>query len=99
VAALDACHDSHGAHQNRAAYLLFDAAIIIGCGCSLLAALLVPLLAALCTLLGIMDYDIGRCFPAAAWGWVKLGCHVANGVLGGDAVQLLGGSMMVSADA
>jgi hypothetical protein len=55
------------------------------------AMLLVPLLAALGTHLDIMDDDIGWCFPAATWGWVKLGRLVADGILGDDATQLLGG--------
>jgi hypothetical protein len=68
--------------------LLVDATIAIGRGCGVLAALLAPLLA---TLLGIPDDDIGRCFPVFTWGWVKLSRLVPDGVLGGDAVQLLGG--------
>jgi hypothetical protein len=53
--------DSHDMHHDEAAYFLVDASIVVGHGCDLLAALLAPLLAAL---LGILDYDIGRCFPA-----------------------------------
>jgi hypothetical protein len=85
---LAAAYDSHGANQNGAACLLVDAAVIVGRGCSLLAALFAPLLA---VLLVILDDDIGRCYPTAAWGWVKLGRLVANGVMGSDATQLLSG--------
>jgi hypothetical protein len=74
--------DSHSAHHDGAACLLVDAAIIVSCGCSLLAALLAPLLAAL---LGILDDDVGRHFAAAAWGWVKLDRLIFDDVLGGDA--------------
>jgi hypothetical protein len=45
-----------------------DAAIIIDRGCGLLVALLVLLLAALSALLDILDDDVERCFPTAAWG-------------------------------
>jgi hypothetical protein len=35
--------------------------------------------------------DVVRRLSAAAWGRVKLGCLIADGVLGGDTTQLLGG--------
>jgi hypothetical protein len=38
---------SHGAHDDGAACLLVDAAIVAGCDCGLLAALPAPFLAAL----------------------------------------------------
>jgi hypothetical protein len=47
-----------------------------------------PLLA---TLLSILDDVMGRRFPVAAWGWVKWGHLVANGVLGDNAAQLYDG--------
>jgi hypothetical protein len=53
------CGD-HGAHHAGVAHLLIVAAIIVGRGYDLLMALLALLLAAL---LGILDDDIGRCFP------------------------------------
>jgi hypothetical protein len=59
-----------------------DAAIIIGCG--LLAALFAPLLAGLGTLLGTVDSDDGRRFPAADRGWLKSCCLGIGGVMGGD---------------
>jgi hypothetical protein len=86
---LAAAYDRRGVLRARAAGLLVDVAKVIGHG--LLAALLVPLLAALGTLLGIRDSDVWRCSPAAARGWVKLGCLVADSVLGGAATPLLGG--------
>jgi hypothetical protein len=88
---LAAACDSHDAHLDIVACLLVDAAIITDRGCGLLAALLAPLLAALGSLLGILDDDVGWRFPIATWGWVKLGRLVVDGVLGGDAAQLLGG--------
>jgi hypothetical protein len=51
--------------------------------------LLAPLLATLGALTDILDDGIEQHFPAAAWGWVKLGCLVADGMLGGDAAWLL----------
>jgi hypothetical protein len=57
-------------------------------GHGLLVAPLVPLLAAIHR---VQDGNIGRCSPAAAQGRVKLGCLVADGVLGSDAALLLDG--------
>jgi hypothetical protein len=51
----------------------------------------VPLLATLGTLPGVLDDNVGRCLPAAAWGRVKLGHLVADGALVSDAMRLLGG--------
>jgi hypothetical protein len=83
---LATAYDCHGVHNNGATCLLVDVIVVIGRGCSLLAVLLAPLLATLGALLGILDDDVGRRFPVAAWGWVKLGHLIADGVLGGDAV-------------
>jgi hypothetical protein len=77
-------YDSCGMNHDEATCLLTDA-IIVGRGCDLLAAQLALLLAALGDLLDVMDDNIGRCFPAVAWGWVMLGHLVADGVLGDDA--------------
>jgi hypothetical protein len=52
--------------------------------------LLAPLLAALGALLSVLDDNTGWCFPAA-WGYVKMGCLGADGILGDDTAQLLGG--------
>jgi hypothetical protein len=90
---LAATCDSHGAHHAGAACLLVDAAVIAGRGCGLLLVLLVPLFATLGTLPDVLDGDIDRRFPAAAWGQVKLGYLVVDGALGGDAAQLLGGTL------
>jgi hypothetical protein len=49
----------HSAHHAGAACLLVVAAVIAGRECGLLTSLLAPLLAALGTLLGILDDDIG----------------------------------------
>jgi hypothetical protein len=56
---LAATCDNHGMHHDGVACLLVDVAIIVACGCGLLAVLLVPLLAALGALLDILDDDIG----------------------------------------
>jgi hypothetical protein len=85
-----ACN-SHGAHHAGAIWLLVDATAIIGRGCSLLVTVLAPLLAALGALLNILDDNVRQRFPTTAWGWVKMGCLVADVVLGGDPAQLLGG--------
>jgi hypothetical protein len=77
--------DSHGARHDGATCLFADVTVIISRGCGLLAMLLVPLLVALDALLGVLDDDVRRIFPAAAWGWVKLGCLVADSALGDDA--------------
>jgi hypothetical protein len=60
--------------------------------------LLAPPLAALGVLLGAFDGNVGRCLPVAAWcplpaswGKMKFDCLAASVVLGGDAVQILGG--------
>jgi hypothetical protein len=50
--------DSCSAHHDGASCLLVGTTIVIGRGCSLLAALLAPLLAAVDALLGILDDDI-----------------------------------------
>jgi hypothetical protein len=91
--------DSHGMHHDGAAYLLVNAIIIIGHCCGFLMVLLETLLAALGSLLSILDDDIGRQFPGPALGSVKLGCIVVDGVLGCGAMQLSLVSLMVSADA
>jgi hypothetical protein len=64
--ALAAAHGLYGALHARASCSLIDVAVVVGCG--LLAALFVPLLAGLGTLLGTLDGDVGRHFPAAAQG-------------------------------
>jgi hypothetical protein len=86
---LAATYDRRGVLCAGAACLLVDVAKVVDHG--LLAALLVPLLAALGTLLDIRDNDVRRCSPAAARGWVKLDRLVADSVLGGAATPLLGG--------
>jgi hypothetical protein len=88
---LAAVCDSHDAHHDGAACLLVDTTVIVSRVCGLFVTLLTPLLATLGALLGILDDNVGRRFPAATWGWVKLGRLVADGILGGDAAQLLGG--------
>jgi hypothetical protein len=52
-------------HHAGAALLLVATAVIIDRVYGLLTALLVPLLVALGTLSGILDDNVGRCFPAA----------------------------------
>jgi hypothetical protein len=66
-------HGGYSTHHARATRLLVVTIVIAGHKCSLLMALLVPSLATLGALLGILDEDIGRCFPTAAGGQVKLG--------------------------
>jgi hypothetical protein len=80
--------DGRGVHHDEATRLLVVATIITDRGCDFLMALLSPLLAAHPD---ILDDDVGRCFPTAAWGRVKLGCLIPDGVLGADAAQLLNG--------
>jgi hypothetical protein len=77
---LAAVCDSHGVRHVQVSYLLINAAIGGGCSCSLLEALLAPLVAAL----GVLDDDVRRHFPAAAF-WVKLAHFAADSSLGGDA--------------
>jgi hypothetical protein len=62
-----------------------------------LRTLLVPLLAALDTLLGVMDGDVERCLPTASWGRLpaawgrkKFDGLVVGGIVGGDIAQHLG---------
>jgi hypothetical protein len=80
-----------GVHHTRAARLLVVAVVITGHECGLLMVLLAPLFAALGTLLGILDDDVGQCFPTATWSRMKLGSLVADSLLGSDAMQLLDG--------
>jgi hypothetical protein len=77
-------YGGRGVNHIRAARLLVVAAIVVDRGCSLQMVLFVPLLAALGALLGILNDDVGRCFPIAAWGLVKLGHLVVDGLLGSD---------------
>jgi hypothetical protein len=74
------------------------AIIAVDRGRNPLRTFLVPLLASLGTLLGMMDGDIEWCLLAATqgrlpvvWGRVKFSCLIAGGILGGNATQLLGG--------
>jgi hypothetical protein len=53
------------AYHAGATRLLVVVTVIVDRGCGLLTALLVPLLAALPS---ILDDGIGRCFPTATWG-------------------------------
>jgi hypothetical protein len=76
-----------GVFRAGAACLLVDVTIVIGCG--LLMALLAPLLAGINTLLGALDGDAGRRFPAATRGQLMLG---AGGMRGGDIVLSFGGA-------
>jgi hypothetical protein len=69
----------------EAAHLLADAAVVIGHHRGLLPALLVPLLAALGALLGILDGDVRQCSPSAAQSQAKLGRLVVDGMLGNTA--------------
>jgi hypothetical protein len=89
----DACHFLQEPHRHHAglALLFVDATVITGCGCGLLAVLLVPLHAALCALPDNLDDDAGQRFPAAAWGRMKLGYLVADAIMGGIAAQVPGG--------
>jgi hypothetical protein len=80
----------------RAARHLVMAIIMAGRGHGPLRALLVPLVAALDTLLGIVSTDIERCLHVAARGglpaslcWVKHDHLIDGGALGGDAARLL----------
>jgi hypothetical protein len=79
---LTAARGSRGVHHAGAACLLVVVDVIADRGCDLLKMLLVPLLATLCTLPGVLYNDVRRCFPAAAWCQMKLGCLVVGGVLG-----------------
>jgi hypothetical protein len=79
---LVAACNNRGACHAGAARLIVDAAVIISRSSGLLTALLVPLLAALGALPDILDGNVKRLFPAAAWGQVKLGCLATDGVLG-----------------
>jgi hypothetical protein len=47
---------------------LIVAIVIVDCSCNPLRMLLVPLLATLSALLGVLDDDVRRCLLAAAWG-------------------------------
>jgi hypothetical protein len=90
---LAAVYDCRGVPRVGATCFLVDVTVVIGLSCSLLAALLAPLLAAQSVITGILDGDVGRCSPATAWGQAKLGHLVANDVLGGDASPLLDGAL------
>jgi hypothetical protein len=81
-------HDLCGVFSAGDARLLVDAAIDVDSG--LLTVLLAPLLAGLGDLLGTLDGDVGRCFPAANWGWSKSHHHGTGDVMGGDAAPSFG---------
>jgi hypothetical protein len=78
--------DGHDAPHTRATHLLIVATIVTGRGCGLPTVLLAPLLTAVGMLPGIMDDDIGQCFPTASRVQVKLGRLIVDGVLGVDVV-------------
>jgi hypothetical protein len=53
----------------------------------------VPLLAGLGALLGTLDSNAGRCFPATDRGWLK-SCRLGtNSVMGGDATPSFSGAL------
>jgi hypothetical protein len=73
-------------------------AFVVSHGCKPLRTLLAPLLAALGTLLGVLDSNVKQHLLVAdwghlpaAWGRVMFSHLIAGGVLCGDAAQLLGG--------
>jgi hypothetical protein len=82
----------YSALHARVACSFIGATVVVGC--DLLAALLVPLLVGLGSLLDSMDGDIGRRRPVVARGWSELGRLGADGMMGNDAapfsVVLLG---------
>jgi hypothetical protein len=91
------CGSQDVPHAGASRFLVV-AAIVVGRGCHPLRTLLAPLLAALGTLLGVMDGGVERPLLAAArghlpaaWGQAKFGRLIAGGVLDGDATQLLSG--------
>jgi hypothetical protein len=93
LALANACGSHDAPHAGAACYLIV-AAFVVGRDYYPLRTLLAPLLAAL----GILDDDVRWHLLAAAWGrlptaWgrAKFGHLIAGGILGGDAVQLLGG--------
>jgi hypothetical protein len=73
---------------SHTACLLVDVDVVVGCG--LLTLLFAPLLASLNALLGALDGDAGRRFPATAQGRLKLGCLFADGARGSDIVPSFG---------
>jgi hypothetical protein len=79
--ALAVANGPRGMFRAGAACLLIDATIVIGC--HLLMVLFAPLLGGLNAFLGTLDGDIRWCFPATAWGRLKLGHPSAGGVRGG----------------
>jgi hypothetical protein len=88
-----ACGNRDVPHAKAACFLVV-ATIIAVCGRNPLRTFLVPLLATL----GIMDGDVewhllaaARGHRPAAWGRAMFGCLIVGGVLGGDAVQVIGG--------
>jgi hypothetical protein len=91
-------YGSHDAPDARADCLSIVAVIIVSRSHASLRTLLVPLLAALGALLGAVDGNVRWCLLSATWGllpaaWdrVKFGRLIASGILGGNAVHLLGG--------
>jgi hypothetical protein len=84
-------YGDHDAHHVGATHLLVVASVLTDHGHGLLTTLLVLLLSAHGAILSILDDDAGRCFSTAARGQVKLSCLIADGALGGNAGQLLGG--------
>jgi hypothetical protein len=89
--ALAAAHGLCGALRARATCSLIDATVIIDCG--LLVVLFVPLLAGPGTLLGTLDSDARRRFPAATLGRSKMGHLGTGGMMGGDAMTFFGGAL------
>jgi hypothetical protein len=84
--ALATAYNLYGTPHARAACLLVDVAVVVGCG--LLATLVEPFLATLGALLGILDDDVLQSSLGAARGCAKLGRLGADGVMCGDVARV-----------
>jgi hypothetical protein len=89
--ALSTVSNGRSACHAGVARLIVDVTIVARHSVSLPTVLLTPLLVALGALPDILNDDIERRFPTAAWGQMELGCLTADDALGSDAAQLCSG--------